>query len=96
MLIGRVEELFQLSGRGIVVILDKTYEQLSPDLKLKIGNPIAFREGDSVVLESIIKGIEICDPWAPNQKFAFLLPPDIRKEFVPINSEVWSVDPSDT
>lgn len=90
MKVGRVAELFEISGRGAVVVIDTSYEQLPQDLCLKIGDSVDFRNGTEVTLKSTVTGIEHCDPWTPRQKFAFLLPRDVPKDAVPVGSEVWT------
>jgi hypothetical protein len=61
MLIGRVVDTFEIKGRGVVVAIDTTYEQLPPDLKLKIDDPIELRMNGEVVLRTKIAGIEHCE-----------------------------------
>jgi hypothetical protein len=92
MRIGKVDELFDIRGRGVVVVTDVTNAQLPKDLRLKVGDPVEFRVGGQPALRSITAGIEHCDPWSPQRPFAFVLPADVAKEMVPAGSEVWSVE----
>ena len=87
-----VAELFTLQGRGVVVVTDKTFEQLGPSIAVKIGDSIEFRKGNEVVLRSSVQGIEHCDPWSPQRPFVFLLPPEVRQDDVPVGSEIWLDD----
>jgi len=92
MFLGRVFEIFDITGRGVVIAFDTTYEKLPRDFKLMIGDLVEFRSDGLVVLQSSIAGIEHCSPWTPNNVFAFVLPRNIRKQEVPIGSEVWTVE----
>ena len=89
MLVGAVADTFKIPGRGLVVATDTPYERLPRDLELRIGDPVEFRSGGRV-FRSYVAGIEHCDPWAPKQLFAFLLPGDVVKADVPIGAEVWT------
>ena len=91
MRIGRVTELFDLSGRGVVVVLETPISQLPSGLTLRIGDPIEFRDGDTVMLESRVAGIEHCDPSTARTLFAFLLPRGVTQDSVAIGSDVWTV-----
>jgi hypothetical protein len=91
MFVGRVTNTFELKGRGVVVSTHTTYEELPPDLKLRIGDSVELRS-DFGVLRTKVTGIAHCDPWTPKLPFDFLLPPDVRKEDAPIGAEVWAVD----
>ena len=84
-----VMELFQISGRGVVVITDKTYEALPSKLALKIGDTVEFRQDGRTVLQSTVAGIELCSPWSPKRPFAFLLPSAVTKQDVPVGAEIW-------
>jgi hypothetical protein len=92
MRIGAVEELFELSLRGLIVVLDTPIDHLPDDLKLRIGDPVEFRSAAGSVLKSTIAGIEHADPWTPKRKFAFLLQIGITKEQIPIGAEVWIME----
>lgn len=84
-----VDELFDIEGRGVVVVTDLTYETVAASLR--IGDRICIKgsSGDSLITS--IAGIEHFDPSAPRQRFSFLLPLDVRKEDIPIGSSVFSV-----
>jgi hypothetical protein len=84
-----VIELFQIGGRGVVVVTDKTYEALPRRIALKIGDEVEFRQEGQIVLKTFVAGIEHCDPWTPKHHFAFLLPPDVMKQDIPVGSEIW-------
>jgi len=83
-----VSDLFQTSGRGVVVVTDKTYEAMPRTLALKIGDPIEFRQAGRIVLETIVAGIEL-GRWSPKRPFAFLLPFAVAMQDVPVSAEIW-------
>lgn len=94
MFIGRVLETFELKGRGLVIATDTTYAQLERELKvLRKGAAIEIRSGE-ISLQTTIAGIELCDPWTPEQLFGFLLPREVRKADVPLGAELWTVEPN--
>ena len=84
-----VMEIFQLAGRGLVVITDKTYETLPARLALKIGDPVEFRQTSHTLLKTWVTGIEHLDPWSPKHTFAFTLPFEVMKDDIPVGSEIW-------
>lgn len=84
-----VKELFQITGRGVVVVTDKTYETLPNTLALKIGDPIEFRQRGRIVFRTFVAGIEHFDPWSPKHSFAFLLPSEVTKQHVSVGAEIW-------
>jgi hypothetical protein len=88
----KVQDLFELAGRGLVVVVDATYEMLPDDLHIKIGTTIRISRAAQEGLIVRVVGLEHCDPWTPARSFAFLLPGTIAKSEIPIGSEVWSVE----
>src|SRR4051794_9747187 len=84
-----VKELFQIAGRGVVVVTDKTYEALPNTLALKIGDPVEFRQTGRIVLKTFVAGIEHFDPWSPKHSFAFSLPSVVTKQDVSVGAEIW-------
>ncbi len=91
MVVGAVADTFEIRGRGLVVATETPFERLPRDLKLKIGDPVEFRSGGRVFRSRVV-GFEHCDPWTPNQFFAFLLPREVAKTDVQIGAEVWAVE----
>lgn len=92
MIIGKVDDTFDITNRGVVLVTDTQYAQLPRELKLKVGDRIELRIDGAAVLTTSVAGIEHCDPWTPRQLFGFLLPRDVAKEDVPAGAEVWLVD----
>ncbi len=88
MLIGKVEDIWYLEQRGLIVILKTPIAQLPKGLRLKIGDGICFRTDGRTVKSTTVEGIEHCDPYTPKQLFSILLPKDISKAEIPIGAEV--------
>jgi len=84
-----VADTYEISGRGLVVIVDIECGELPNWLALKCGDPIEFR-GDSIpIIRTYVAGIEMLDPWKAERPFGFLLPAEVSKSQVPIESAVW-------
>jgi hypothetical protein len=88
----KVQELFEITGRGLVIVVDVTYAMLPDDLRIKVGTTIRISRAGQDDLVAKVIGLEHCDPWTPAQSFALLLPGTISKGDIPIGSVVWSVD----
>lgn len=86
-----VKEIFEISGRGTVVVTDRTYDALPALPPLRIGDVIDFRVAHHTVLRTVVAGIEHLDPWSPKHLFAVLLPPTITKQQIPLGAEIWTV-----
>ncbi len=84
----KVMDLFQIPGRGVVVITDKTFEELPRGLGFNIGEPVEIHREGQMVLQTRVVGIEHCDPWSPKRPFAFLLPPEVLKNDIQPGSEI--------
>lgn len=75
----KVMDLFQIPGRSVVVITDKTFEELSRGLVFNIEDTVEIHWEGQMVLQSRIAGLEHCNPWSPKRPFAFLLPDEVEK-----------------
>jgi hypothetical protein len=89
-LIGKIDTVFDISGR-VVVVLDLTFAQLPSDVKLRIGDAVEFRQHGEAVTRTQIAGIEHCDPWTPHRLIGILLPANVIKDAVPIGAEFWTL-----
>jgi hypothetical protein len=83
-------ELFDLRGRGVVIISDRPFADCN--FKLKVGDTIEFRTPEGSMFRTTIADIEICDPFDPHREFALLLPRQISKDMVPLGAEIWKVN----
>jgi translation elongation factor EF-Tu-like GTPase len=83
----KVEDVFQISGRGCVVV--PAIPRSSLDFQLHTRDSIQLRNPDGRILDTYIAGIEIlCGPRVID-RMAFLLPGNIRKEDVSKETEIW-------
>ncbi len=77
MLLFKVEERFMVTGRGLILV------PRFANKKANIGDKIKIVRPDKTVIETIIRGISY------NNLRDILIGPDVTKEDVPIDSEVW-------
>ncbi|HMF89993.1 MAG TPA: hypothetical protein VKL40_05070 [Candidatus Angelobacter sp.] len=83
----KVEDTFQISGRGCVVVAAVPRAHL--DFRLRAKDSIQLRTPDGRVLNTHVAGIEIaCGPGVKDG-MAFLLPKEIAKQDVPKETEIW-------
>jgi len=76
----KVEDVFQISGHGCVVV--PSIPRSSLDFQLHARDSIQLRNPDGRILDTYIAGIEIlCGPKVID-RMAFLLPGNITKEDV--------------
>lgn len=81
-----VEDVFQLSGRGSVVVVPGIPRE--SDCKLKVGDQLVLKLPDGSEQSTIVGGIEMASP--PHPAFIpLLLGPGLTKETVPIGTEIW-------
>jgi hypothetical protein len=81
-----VDGTFTIFGRGIALL--PGLPKYEPGLRVLPGMSIELRRPDGTVLETSIGAVE----WfqTPSSRAAPLhLPPDIKKEDVPVDTEVW-------
>ncbi len=78
-LIGIVEDIFQVSGRGVILCLSVKAKEFN----LSIGTKIKIVKSDRNVLTTKICGII----WQSQKDI--LIEEEIKKEDVPLGSEVW-------
>jgi len=87
--LSKVEDVFQLSGRGCVIVPAMPRSQAG--FRLHVLDPIQLRGPGGTVLETYIAGIEIlCGPQVVD-RMAFLLPADVMKKDVPSGTEIWLI-----
>jgi hypothetical protein len=88
MMLFRVADTFQISGRGLVVVADVPVRQVS-DL-LRQGQAIEYRRPDGTKLASTLGSFEFVALSTPDRPFAFAAAPGITREDLPAGTEVWS------
>jgi hypothetical protein len=87
--LSKVEDVFEISGRGCVVVPASPRAGL--DFQLHAHDSIQLRNPDGRVLDTYIAGIEmLCGPKV-RDCVAFLLPENIAKQDVPRETEIWLI-----
>jgi hypothetical protein len=85
-LLSIVEDVFELSGRGSVIVVPG-YPR-SANLKVKVGDPLRLKLPDGTVTATVVGGIELGTPQ--NEKFIpLMLGPGLSKSLVPVGTEIW-------
>jgi hypothetical protein len=86
MFFATVEDSFQITGRGCVIVPSKPR---SPKFQLRAKDRIQLRYPDGRIIETYIAAIEmVCGPKVKD-RLAFLLPQPITKSDVPSGTEIW-------
>ncbi len=85
-LVGLIDDVFQITGRGCVVTIK--LEHFSPDVVLQVGDAVLLRTPDGSEIETVMRGAEM-GLRAKAQAVGLLLGPDITKEMVPPGTEIW-------
>jgi hypothetical protein len=87
-----VEDTFLIKGRGLVAVPGILCQG---EERFRVGDPLLLKHPDGSCLEWKIGGIELisCSPPRPKNEVVILLR-GLSKDDVPIQTQVWSVDPS--
>jgi hypothetical protein len=87
-----VAEIFFIKGRGLVPVPGILCQG---EERFRVGDPLLLKRPDGSCLEWKIGGIELisCSPPRPKNEVVILLQ-GLSKDDVPIETQVWSVDPS--
>jgi hypothetical protein len=80
-----VEDVFDLSGRGSVVVAPGIPR--SPDWQVRVGDTIRMRRPDGTEADTDIRGIEMTSPPSP-LGWAIMLGVGLTKADVPIGTEL--------
>lgn len=84
--LARIEDTFQIAGRGCVIVPAIPRSELSS--KLRAGAPIQLRMADGRIVDTFIVSIELlCGPQVKDKR-AFLLPATIGTE-IQKGAEIW-------
>lgn len=83
-----VEDAFQITGRGCVLVPGPSFEVGGPTLR--VGTPIRLVKPDGQVVDTSIRGIEMINRRSRPQVVAapILLPKEITKDQVPVGTKV--------
>ena len=89
--ISQIEDSFQISGRGCVIVIPKS--ALQSNHQIKIGDLIQLRNAAVRVFDTQINGVEIsCGLNARGDVTAFLISGDIQSNEIPPGTELWLVN----
>ena len=89
-LLGTVDDVFTISGRGTVISFDFA-ESLDPNLKFRVGDRIELRISGQPGLQSEIRGIEHLRPIVRRKpvNLGLLLPLDVNPQKLAKGMEIW-------
>ena len=89
-LLGQIEDVFRITGRGVVVTLDFS-ESLDSNLRFHVGDKIELRDRNGSVAETEIKGIEFLKPlvFRKHGNIGFTFSPEVRFEDLNKGMEIW-------
>lgn len=85
----KVEETFEISGRGCVIVPDVPRSSLH--FRLRAQDSIQLRNRNGAVLDTYIASIEMLCGSKVKDRIAFLLPANITRKDVPNGTEIWLV-----
>jgi hypothetical protein len=87
-----VEDTFSIKGRGLVPVPGILCQG---EERFRVGDPLLLKRPDGSCLEWKIGAIELisCSPPRPKHEVVIVLH-GLSKDDVPIQTQVWSVDPS--
>jgi hypothetical protein len=88
MLLFTVEDVFQLSGRGCVLVPGPIAEVGGPEVR--VGDPIRLVKPDGSHVDTFIRGIEMIGRRPPPKVLTapILLPAELSKADVPVGTKV--------
>jgi hypothetical protein len=91
-LLSVVDDVFQISGRGSVVVVPGIPRD-GGDWRVKGGDTVTLRLPNGAETSTVIGGIEMASP--PHPSFIpLLLGPGLTKTDVPIGTEIWMIERS--
>jgi hypothetical protein len=91
-LLSVVTDVFDLSGRGIVVIPGYPHDHPDRELRLLVGDTLEVRVPGREFVRTEIRGIEMGGPIG-TRFTPLLLGLEMTKAMVPLGSELWIPDP---
>ena len=84
-LLSIVEDTFQISGRGVIVMPGIPRQR---DWRIKVGDPLFLHRPDGSALQSSVFGIEMASPPHPSC-IPLLIGPGLTKDDIPVGTELW-------
>ena len=86
--ISKVENVFEISGRGCVVV--PGVPDAFSDAELKIGDRIVLKRPNGSEIETTLRGFEMGSRH-PSGCIPILLGKELGKGMVPVGTELWTV-----
>ena len=86
--ISRVEDVFEISGRGCVVVPGVPVE--FSGATLKIGDRVTLKRPNGSEIETTLRGFEMGSRH-PSRCIPILLGKELNKQMVPAGTELWTV-----
>jgi hypothetical protein len=86
--ISKVEDVFEISGRGCVVVPGVPFA--FSDAVLKIGDRITLKRPNGSEIETILRGFEMGSRHS-SRCVPILLGKELNKRMVPVGTELWTV-----
>jgi len=86
--ISKIEDVFQITGRGCVVV--PGIPESRTDLKIKVGDKVVLKRPDGSEVGTTICGIEMGNR-SPSRFIPLLLGSEITKDMAPIGTELWTM-----
>jgi hypothetical protein len=83
-LLGKIEAVFSVPGRGTVIVPIWTSELL-----VRVGNPIQLRASDGKTIDTRINGVDFIKNQTGPSQMAFMLPLDVDKKEIVDGMEIW-------
>jgi len=83
-----VEDTFELSGRGSIVVVPGIPRQGERQWKIRVGEAVVLEAPDGTTRHTVIGGIEMASPPHPDF-IALMLGPGVTKQMVPIGTKIW-------
>lgn len=81
----KVVDTFSLENFGLVVVADAK----SKEVNVIVDEMIEVVRPDGSSFKTKVAGIQMISPYDPERRFSFSLPKGIRKEDIPIGTEIW-------
>ncbi|MFL6603584.1 MAG: hypothetical protein ACJ8R9_19965 [Steroidobacteraceae bacterium] len=85
--ISRAEDVFEIAGRGCVVVPGIPF--VFSSATLKVGDRITLRRPDGSEIETILRGFEMGSRH-PSRCIPVLLGKEVDKQMVPVGTELWT------
>jgi hypothetical protein len=84
-LFAKVEDVFRITNRGLVV----QFGGMGPEARARVKDPIQLRTPDGQVFDTHVVGIEHMRGLKGQSHWSLRFPPDITEQHVPRGTEIW-------